>query len=257
MNGYRKIVAMVKDRKDSRNYSFDRYMNLHLQKAGVIFNKCYNKEYIQNHKEVKEYNSRNRIYKLINPNDGFIECKLPKVKVVATIDLTKAIPSTQSQEVVEAVGEEVNISSQAGTSSLTKQKETETSMNIITIQSTQSQEVVDVINLSSQDGMKIPSTQSQVAVEETHASFATVRDEAISSIVLSEDPLKFVDSEQPSNCIQNVEIYTEEVVNQNYDYFDMLVMGQVQSTQNSEPLNQYFTFSPNQEKANDINWDDG
>lgn len=265
MNGYRKILTMVKDRKDSKNYSFDRYMNLHLKKAAVIFNICYTKKYIEDQKELKEYKSNCRVDELTDPDDGFIEYESPKKTIVAKIDLTKenarekeivkrnlfnetktntdiiTIPSTQSQEVVEATNSE-----------------------IVTIQSTQSLEVVDATLATVRDGRKkrnifktpdtneiitIPSTQSQKTIEETHATFASVRDEAISDIILSQD------SQQLNNCTKNVEIHTEEVLNQPYDYFDMLVLGQGQSTQNSEPLNQYFMFSPNQERANDINWD--
>lgn len=215
MNAYRKILVMVEDRKNSKNYTFDGYLILHLKKAGTIFDRCYNKDYIQKEKEVKESKSLLRVDKFISPDGHFVEAKSPAKKI-----------------------RKRNLFNRTGTS------------KIITIPSTQSQAMDEASSIIS-----IPS-QSQV-VNETHATFNTIRDEAISSILSSQDLREACSSEILKTPLKCVEINTEEVINEPYDRFDLMVLGHVQSTQYSEPLDQYFMFTPNQEKANDINWDDG
>lgn len=217
MNAYRKILVMVADRKNSKNYTFDGYLKLHLEKAGTIFNRIYNEDYIEKEKVIREDRSLVRVDKFISPDGHFIQTDDSAEKKIKKKNLFNTGTGTNE---------------------------------VIRISSTQTQ-ALDETN-SSGSIISIPSTQTEI-VNETHASFTTVRDDAISSLLSSQD---LIDSEPPRTPLRTDEINTEEVINQPYDHFDLLVLGQEQSTQLSEPLNQYFMFTPNQEKANDINWDD-
>lgn len=221
-NGYRKIVAMVKNRTSSKNYTFDGYMDLHLQKARIIYDACFTDKYNRQQLQNKEIKSLNRAEKLIWPNN-----ESPTKIIVDSIDLTKekevsiiSIGSeTQSQDVSVPKKKIVD---------LTKEKE-------------QSQRV-----LADSEPISIISVRE---IQNTHVSLSSVRDEAISSIMTPHNTI----SELP-----NSEINTEEVLNQDYDRFDAIVLERVQSTQNSVPLftEEFFDFSLNQEHDTDgIDWD--
>lgn len=191
---------MVKNRTKSRNYTFDGYLNLHLQKARAIIDSIYTEEYNKDQLWLKEMKSLDRAEKLIWPGDtGIAEYKTPKKKIVASIDLTKTKEKKVTKRVVFDESEPISI------------------MSIL--------------------------SETQ---EATHVSINTIRDEAISSIMPSQDS-----SADFPNC---AEINTEEVLNQDYDRFDAIVLGRVQSTQNSVPVD-FFDFSLNQEHdTDDIDW---
>lgn len=200
---------MVKDRTNSRNYTFDGYMDLHLKKAGTIFNICYPTEYNECHKETMMSDSLQRVDRFINPEDDDDECFTDYVK-------------TPKQKRIDP-------------------KNTDSENN------NKTSRIITLTSSSEETGISIN--------EAEHISFSDLRDEALSSLRMLEDEMS--KSEPPINEVTTSEINSEEVQNQKYENFNLMLLAQVQSTQNSQLQEDLFAFSQNaHEKANDVNWDD-